>query len=102
MYSDKFVEVMERIVGFPVDGNEQLIYRGEPQCCYDEISSSLWRIYKGCNRHDDFSIEGIQKERINKAKRHLPTIQNQNDFEILSYLQHYGDKTNLIDFTCDY
>ena len=36
---------------------------------------------------------------VPEAKRY---IYEKDDFEILTQLQHYGGKTNLIDFTTDY
>lgn len=99
------------------------IYRGEPECHQEhphcgKVSSSLWREY-GIEK-DDFYIEIIQKEMLNDAKKHtghLPqnfrsdfaTFLNLAEkdteeiinFEILTEIQHYGGKTNLIDFTTD-
>ena len=55
--------------------NSSTIYRGEPEC-YPEVSSNLWRKYKRCYYDDDFDIESLQKERINAAKAHIPTLAN--------------------------
>ena len=92
------------------------IYRGEPKD-YGEVSSSLWRDYK--INIEAFDIEVVQAVMLNGAKRHigeLPQdfsgksreflnviqVDDPNDFEILTEIQHYGGKTNLIDFTTDY
>ncbi len=100
------------------------IYRGErklhkehPYC--GKVSSNLWREY-GID-DEQFDIEIIQKELLNAAKKHIgqlpqdyrvdyttsPGVSREdtdetNDFEILTDIQHYEGKTNLIDFTTDY
>ena len=100
------------------------IYRGERKRCegppyYGKVSSNLWREYG--IEEDDFNIELVQKELLAAAKRHtgdlpqdfrLDIIASRQaggelteevmDFEILTEIQHYGGKTNLIDFTTDY
>ena len=103
------------------DGN--YIYRGEPEThegppYYGKVSSNLWREY-GLET-DGFDIETVQSEMLNDAKKHIGDLSqdfsvdtatavnvNQSainetiDFEILTEIQHYGGKTNLIDFTTD-
>ena len=100
------------------------IYRGERELHnerphYGKVSSNLWRKYG----IDDewFNIELIQTEMLNAAKKHIgqlpqdfrvdsTTFQNMSgadttetiDFEILTEIQHYEGKTNLIDFSTDY
>ena len=100
------------------------IYRGErklhkehPYC--GKVSSNLWREY-GIDE-EQFDIEVIQKELLNAAKKHIgqlpqdyrvdytasPGVSREdtdetNDFKILTDIQHYEGKTNLIDFTTDY
>ena len=91
------------------------IYRGERKLhkehpYYGKVSSNLWREY-GID-HEDFDIEVIQKELLNAAKKHIGQLpldytasedtDEANDFEILTDIQHYEGKTNLIDFTTDY
>ena len=100
------------------------IYRGERKLHKDpphngKISSNLWREYGIEEEH--FGIELVQKEMLAAAKKHtgdlpqdfrLDVIASPNtvedltqkaiDFEILTEIQHYGGKTNLIDFTTDY
>ena len=97
--------------------NGVYIYRGEPED-YGKVSSSLWREY-GLEM-EGFDIETIQSEMLNDAKKHIGNLSqdfsaatatsvnvNQPDtdeiinFEILTEIQHYGGKTNLIDFTTD-
>jgi len=103
------------------------IYRGERKCYeghpyYGKVSSNLWREYG--IEDEQFDIELVQEEMLAAAKKHtgdlpqdfhldvtaLPNLINvmtelteeARDFEILTEIQHYGGKTNLIDFTTDY
>ena len=100
------------------------IYRGERKLHKEhpyngKVSSNLWREYGIEEGH--FGIELVQKEMLAAAKKHtgdLPqdfrvdvitspntvgeSAQEAIDFEILTEIQHYGGKTNLIDFTTDY
>ena len=99
------------------------IYRGETKChrkpphC-GKVSSSLWREY--FSDVGPFNIEVVQKEMLSDAKRHMGNLPQDSrttsvdpnvteadtdettDFEILTEIQHYDGKTNLIDFTTDY
>ena len=88
-------DIIEWIEAKSTDGD--YIYRGEPECS-EEVSSSLYRDYKHIEA-ESFDVEIIQKDILNEAKKRLYKI---GDFEILTELQHYGGKTNLIDFTADY
>ena len=101
------------------------IFRGERRCDHTKVSSTLYRDFdidiKG------FDIEVVQKEMLSGAKKHtghfphsgeIPpdfrttltrmfSVREEDtaeaiDFEILTEIQHYGGKTNLIDFTTDY
>ena len=100
------------------------IYRGERKLHKEhpyngKVSSNLWREYGIEVEH--FDIELVQKELLAAAKKHtgdlpqafrLDVLASPNtveeltqkaiDFEILTEIQHYGGKTNLIDFTMDY
>ena len=69
------------------------IFRGETQC-YDKVSSSLYREYPHA-----LDIEAIQRADLDEAELYT---QETDRFAILTELQHYGGKTNLIDFTTDY
>ena len=79
------------------------IYRGEQEC-YEEVSSSLYREYP----HTDgihFDIANFQKSSLEEAKAYIgktDDIDETDDIAILTQLQHFGGKTNLIDFTTDY
>ena len=73
------------------------IYRGEPEC-YEKVSSTLYRKLEDAQvLHLD--VEEVQKTELNVAKNYTNET---DDFEILVQLQHFGGKTNLIDFTNDY
>ena len=60
---------------------------------------TLYREYVDKIEAEHFDIEIVQKEILDKAKQYT----QETDVEILAEeLQHYGGKTNLIDFTSDY
>ena len=74
------------------------LFRGEPEH-YDRVASGLYRQYKKSIEAEEFNVDVVQDEILGEAKK----FTNKNDdIEILSELQHYGGKTNLIDFTNDY
>ena len=74
------------------------IFRGEPEC-YEKVSSNLWRELDAVKvKYSD--IKEIQSEIIADAKKYAED--KTDGFEILTDLQHYGGKTNLIDFATDY
>ena len=90
------------------------IYRGENKC-HPKVSSSLYREFN--IEDDNFDIELVEKEMLNDAKKHVGELRQDSsaedteepgnteihiDLERLTELQHYGGKTNLIDFTTDY
>ena len=106
------------------------IYRGERKN-HEKISSALYREYfdkKDINVDlQGLDLRNIQKGMLDVAKKHIgeppqgledslgwtfrsrPTehpgqtvIIDSDELEILTQLQHYGGKTNLIDFTTDY
>ena len=91
---EKINEIEEKSAG----GN--YIYRGEPED-YGKVSSSLWRKYRNEIAVAAFEIGFIQKELL-KAARNYDFDSEEDDFEIMSRLQHYDGKTNLIDFTTDF
>ena len=80
------------------------IYRGEPERhdefpYYGKISSSLYRQYARIEA-DEFNIEVVQEEILAEAEGY--SHETDDSVEILTQLQHYGGKTNLIDFTTDH
>ena len=75
------------------------IYRGEPEHheeppYYEKICSSLYRQYARIEA-DEFDIEVVQEEILAEAEGY--SHETNDFFEILTQLQHYGGKTNLID-----
>ena len=94
---DKICEVAEK------SASENYIFRGETELYeeppyYGKVSSSLCREYLDDIEEEVFEIEFVQKEILDEAKKYS----DKEDFEILTELQYYGSKTNLIDFTTDY
>ena len=81
------------------------IYRGEPEC-YEKISSSLYRIPPDPEGIQfDISMEDFQNAILREARAYISKtddIDETDDIGILTQLQHFGGKTNLIDFTEDY
>lgn len=80
------------------------IYRGEPEHheeppYYGKICSSLYRQYAWVEA-DEFDIEIVHEEILAEAETY--SHETDDPFEILTQLQHYGGKTNLIDFTTDH
>ena len=87
----------------------EYLYRGEPEHYqeapyYGKVSSKLYRDFLEREDFDveaeHFDIEIVQEAMLSAARRFFrKTVQ---DFEVLAEIQHYGGKTNLIDFTTDY
>ncbi len=90
------LEIIRKIAEKSAGGD--YIYRGEPDECFEKVSSSLYRQYNDIET-EHFDIEMVQKEILNEAKKYT---HEKDEFEILTELQHFGGKTNLIDFTTDY
>ena len=86
----------------------EYIYRGEPEHYrrkpyYGKVSSNLYRVFledKEFNvETEHFDIEVVQKGMLEDAKKYLR--RTSSDCGLLAEMQHYGGKTNLIDFTTD-
>ena len=92
---DKVLEIQNAITKKAASG--VYIYRGEPEH-YAKVASGLYRLYEriGGRSHD---FETIQRETLAEARKFTGET---DDFEILAYIQHFGGKTNFIDFTTDY
>ena len=79
--------------------NGDYIYRGEPEC-YPKVSSTLYRkLEESKIEHPERIVEQVQGAELAEAKKY---INEADPFELLTQLQHFGGKTNLIDFTTDY
>lgn len=76
----------------------EYIYRGESQH-YEKISSTLYRRYAEKIDAEYFDIQTAQKEMLEQVKAYTDFT---DETDMLTELQHYGGKTNLIDFTTDY
>lgn len=111
------LEKIQEIVEKSADGD--YIYRGEPELhqehpYHGKVSSSLYRslltdsiMEEGIEEYRkiiESNIADMEKGTLESAKEYLyePGSETISDFEILAQLQHYGGKTNLIDFTTDY
>ena len=94
---EKITEIAEK------SANGAYIYRGEQEC-YEKVCSSLYREYPHTEGvHSD--IASVQKKILEEAKTYIgktDDIDKTDGIEILTELQHFGGKTNLIDFTEDY
>ena len=93
-------EVMEKSLG------RDILYRGEPEHHNEEpffgkVSSTLYRINPDGFDSEQFDLSEIQKDNLQEVRNYTHEHQK-TDFEILTELQHYGNPTNLIDFTTDY
>ena len=92
---NRILEIIGKIAKIAADSD--YIYRGEPEC-YPKVSSNLYRELEEANPlHLD--IEDVQKAELENAKGY---IKKTDEFEILTEIQHFGGKTNLLDFTSDY
>ena len=102
------VEGILRNIEQKADTGEYL-YRGEPEHYQDDpycgkVSSNLYRVFLELEDFDveaeQFDIEDIQMGMLEAVKEFCrkPT----SEIERLAEIQHYGGKTNLIDFTEDY
>lgn len=94
---NKILEVIGKIVKISADGD--YIFRGEPQC-HEKVTSNLCRKLENIGLLD-LGIETIEKKELEYAKRYRYT-QETDEFKILTEIQHFGGKTNLLDFTTDY
>ena len=101
---DEVLEKINEIAKKSADGN--YIYRGEPahhqeHPYYGKVSSGLYRPFleKG---QTDVNVNGIQSQTLMEARQYIPDEDEMNDLKLLATLQHFGAKTNLIDFTTDY
>ena len=90
-------EKIQQIICASHDGD--YIYRGEPEH-YDKLTSNLYRRYR---HHFEtpgrrLKIDSVHKEILTEVKGYT---EEAIDFDASTRLQHFGGKTNLIDFTTD-
>ena len=87
----------------------EYFYRGEPEHYqdapyYGKISSNFYRAFLKDKEFDveaeHFDIEELQTAMLRESKKF--SRKPVSELERLSEIQHYGGKTNLIDFTRDY
>ena len=93
----KITEIAEK------SADADYIYRGEPEH-YEKVCSSLYREYPR-TEWIPFDIPKAQENMLEEAKAYVSKtddIDETDDIAILTQLQHFGGKTNLIDFTEDY
>ena len=90
-------EKIQEIVEKSSDGD--YIYRGESKH-HKKVSSTLYRTYEKEIDAEHFDIEIAQEQMLKEAQDYIH--ETNEEFEILTQLQHYEGKTNLIDFTTDY
>ena len=120
---DEIQKKIDEILSKSADGG--YIFRGEPGLYKEDpylgrVSSNLWREYfaKDDDINDD-NVENVVEEMLSDAKYHSgrrpkelhddplsraleESLEKNADFELLMEIQHYGGKTNLIDFSEDY
>ena len=94
--TERILKKISEIVEGSADGS--YVFRGEPKH-YEEVSSTLYRQYRNEIEVGHYDIGTVQTEILEEAKKYTDKT---NDFDILAELQHYGGRTNLIDFTTDF
>ena len=97
-YLNELFRIISEIFAISADGD--YIYRGEPRC-HPEISSTLYRDFRTSISLGGHTIKEFQDFETQSARNYIRDEEKQ-DFEIASELQHYGGRSNLIDFTRDY
>ena len=87
----------------------EYLYRGEPEHYqedpyYGKVSSNLYRVFLEHEAFDveaaQFDIEAVQASMLEAVKEF--SREPASEIKRLAEIQHYGGKTNLIDFTEDY
>ena len=90
--------LMADIVDKSSKRQDACLYRGEPEC-YPEVSSGLFRECCPDSANEAFDITRVEEEMLADARRYTTL---EGDEEILTEIQHFGGKTNLVDFTADF
>ena len=76
----------------------EFIFRGEKEQ-YPRVSSGLYRQYVEEGGLGVTTFEGLQSEILLEAQNYTSQT---DELNVLTDIQHFGGKTNLIDFTTDY
>ena len=97
---DKVRELIRKIEDVAADGGYDL-YRGEPDCEYPNVSSSLYRQLAYSFGYDSFALDQFQEGIIERAVNHLSCGTNVDRREVIMDIQHKGGASFLIDFTED-
>ena len=94
---NSILEIVSKIEQISASGT--YIYRGEPKY-YKKVSSNLYRHLEEIKvEHPEKVVEQVQEAELEEAKKYTDET---DELEILTQIQHFGGKTNLIDFTTDY
>ena len=101
MHKPRTVDGILRKIEEKADTGE-FLYRGEPEHYqedpyYGKVSSNLYRIFLD---DGNFDVEVLQTDMLSISEEF--SRKPVSELERLSEIQHYGGKTNLIDFTRDY
>ena len=98
---DKVLEKINEIAKTSATGD--YIYRGEPEC-YEKATSSLYREFPDLDS-GDANIARTQEIILEAARAYIgqtDDIDETDHIGLLTEIQHFGGKTNLIDFTEDF
>ena len=94
---DPVQRVLGEIVRKAAARDDACLFRGEPEC-YPVVSSGLFRNSPDAT-NERFDIGRVEQEMLESARQYTTLT---DDREILTEIQHFGGKTNLVDFTEDY
>ena len=82
-----------------ISARSEYVFRGEP-AHYENVSSGLYRMLAGASPSSADRIIEVEQG-IVAALKSYANLSERSDDAALSELQHYGGKTNLIDFSRD-
>lgn len=94
---NKILEIIGKMAKMSADSD--YIFRGESRC-HGKVASNLYRKLEKTGLLE-LGVETVQKEELRYAKQYGYT-QEADEFKILTEIQHFSGKTNLLDFTTDY
>lgn len=102
-FLDEIHDIIQNITDHISEKKFSNLYRGESRI-FDKVCSGLYRDYLSINEITDFAE--IHEHIVKTYNAYLRPKENEaeerNEMDILAELQHYGAKTNLIDFTPDF